>query len=91
MLTMINIKRLGLATGLTFVLLYVGCMVVMATVGREGTLRFLNSLFHGVDFSSLIRMRVSLTEACIGIGEMFILGWLVGACVAALYNLNFKS
>ena len=38
----INIKKLGMATGLTGALLYLGCMVVMFTVGREGSVKFFN-------------------------------------------------
>ena len=50
----INIKKLGLATGLTGALLYLGCMVVMFTVGREGSVKFFNSLLHGLDVSTVI-------------------------------------
>ncbi|WP_440068044.1 DUF5676 family membrane protein [Tenacibaculum discolor] len=61
----INIKKLGLATGLTGALLYLGCMVVMFTVGREGSVKFFNSLLHGLDVSTVIRMDIPLWEACL--------------------------
>lgn len=82
----INVKKFGLALGLTGALLYLGCMVLMLTVGHEGTVKFFNSLLHGLDVSSIIRMDVPLWEACIGIVQTFVLGWLIGACVAAFYN-----
>lgn len=82
----INAKKFGLAVGLTMALLYLGCAVVMATVGHEGTVKFFNSLLHGLDVSTIVRMDVSLGEAAIGIIETFVLGWLVGACIAAFYN-----
>jgi hypothetical protein len=82
----INVKKFGLAAGLTGALLYLGCVIVMATVGHEGTVTFFNSLLHGLNVSSIIRMNVPLWEACMGIVETFILGWLIGATVAALYN-----
>ncbi|HPG11979.1 MAG TPA: DUF5676 family membrane protein [Chitinophagaceae bacterium] len=82
----INAKKFGLAVGLTMALLYLGCAVVMATVGHEGTVKFFNSLLHGLDVSTIVRMNVSLGEAAVGIIETFILGWLVGACIAAFYN-----
>lgn len=87
MYTIINVKKLGLAFGLTGALLYIGCILVMATVGHEGTVKFFNSLLHGLDVSSVVRMNVPFWEACIGIVETFILGWLIGACIGGLYNV----
>lgn len=87
----INVKKLGFAFGLTAALLYLGCMVVMWTAGREGTIDFFNSLLHGLDTTNIIRMDVPLWEAGLGIIQTFILGWLTGACIAALYNLQSKK
>jgi hypothetical protein len=87
----ISIKKLGLAFGLTAALLYFGCALVMFTVGHDGTVSFFNSLLHGIDVSSIIRMNISPFEELIGIVQTFILGWLVGACVAAIYNVSFKK
>lgn len=87
----INIRKFGLACGLTGVLLYLGCIIVMLTVGRAGTITFFNSLIHGLDVSSIVRMDVPLWEALIGIIETFILAWLIGACLAAFYNMTMKN
>ena len=87
----ISIKKLGMATGLTGALLYLGCMVVMFTVGREGSVKFFNSLLHGLDVSNIIRMDIPLWEAGLGIIQTFILGWLIGACIASLYNWQIKK
>ena len=84
--TTINVKKFGLATGLTGALLYLGCAIVMATVGHDGTVKFFNSLLHGLDVSTIVRMNVPLWEAGVGIVETFVLGWLVGACIAGFYN-----
>ena len=90
--TFINVKKLGFAFGLTGVLLYLGCIVVMATVGHNGAVKFFNSLLHGLDTASIIRRNVPAAEAGLGIVETFILGWLIGACVGGFYNtLIFKS
>lgn len=86
----LNIKKLGLATGLTGALFYLGCMVVMLTVGHEGSVKFFNSLLHGLDVSTIMRMDIPLWEAGLGIVQTFILGWLVGACIASLYNWQNK-
>jgi|TARA_R100000935_G_scaffold58905_1_gene99420 hypothetical protein len=63
----------------------------MSTAGREGTIDFFNSLLHGLDTTSIIRMDVPLWEAGLGIVQTFILGWLIGACIAAFYNAQIKK
>lgn len=84
----INIKRMGLAVGTTGALLYIGCIILMVTVGREGTIFFFNSLLHGLDVAPIIRMNVPALDAIFGIIQTFILGWLVGALIAAIYNIG---
>ncbi|MDT0691425.1 DUF5676 family membrane protein [Salegentibacter sp. F188] len=87
----LNVKKFGFALGLTGALIYLGCMIVMATAGQEGTIIFFNSLLHGLDTSNIIRMDVPLLEAFFGIVQTFILGWLIGACIAAFYNAQVKK
>jgi hypothetical protein len=87
----LNVKKFGFALGLTVALIYLGCMIVMATAGQEGTIIFFNSLVHGLDTSNIIRMDVPLLEAFFGIVQTFILGWLIGACIAAFYNAQIKN
>jgi len=86
----INVKKFGFAMGFTGALVYAGCMIVMATAGQEGSITFFNSLLHGLDVTSIIRMDVPLLEALFGIVQTFILGWLIGACIAAFYNAQIK-
>jgi hypothetical protein len=87
----INVKKFGFAVGITIALLYLGCMLVMTTAGPEGSVKFFNSLLHGLDVSAIIRMDIPLWEAGIGLVETFILGWLVGACIAGFYNISIKT
>lgn len=87
----IDIKRFGLAFGLTGAILYLGCVILMVTVGHDGTVKFFNSILHGLDTSSIIRKDVPLWEAFIGFIETFILAWLVGACIACFYNITAKK
>lgn len=87
----LNIRKFGFATGLTGVFLYLGCMMVIFTVGQEGLIRFFNSLLHGLDVSSIVRMNIPLWEACLGIIQTFILGWLLGASIASIYNWQIKK
>lgn len=86
----INVKKFGFAVGFTGAWLYIGCMLVMITVGRSGTIKFFNSLLHGLDVSTIVRMDIPIWEAGIGLVETFILGWLIGACIAGFYNLMAK-
>ncbi len=87
----INIRKFGLALGLTGTIFYLGCMVLMLTVGHDGTVKFFNMLLHGLDVSSMVRMDIPLWEAGLGIVQTFILGWLVGACIAGFYNATIKG
>lgn len=87
----INIKKFGLAVGATFVLLYLGCVFVMASVGKEVTIYFFNSLLHGLDVTSIIRMNMPVGEMVMGAIEIFILGWLTGATIASIYNFGCKE
>ena len=87
----IDIKPFGLAIGTTMALLYLGCALVMAVAGRDAVIAFFNSLLHGVDVTSIIRMDMPLWEAAVGLVETFILGGLSGAAVAAVYNFTAKG
>ena len=86
----LNIKKLGFAFGLTGTLIYLGCMIVMLTAGQEGSITFFNSLLHGLDTTSIIRMDVPHLEVLMGIIQTFILWWLIGACIGAFYNAQIK-
>ncbi len=82
----LNAKKLGLAFGSTAAILYLGCVLLMIIVGQEGMVAFFNVLLHGFDTSVIIRMDIPWWEGLIGIVLTFILGWLTGALVAAIYN-----
>lgn len=55
----INIKKFGLVFGSAGALLYLGCILLMLTMGREGTIQFFNSLLHSLDTSSILQMHVA--------------------------------
>jgi len=87
----IDVKRFGLAVGTTLALLYLGCVFVMATASEAVTILFFNSLLHGIDVTGIIRTDMPLWEALMGLVETFVLGWLTGAAVAAIYNVSLKK
>ena len=84
----INIKKFGLAFGVTGALLYFGCALVMFVLGHDSTVKFFSTLLHGLDVSSIIRMDISPVEELFGLVQTFILSWLIGACIAAIYNVS---
>lgn len=84
----LSINAFGLAVGTTGAILYLGCMIVMNLLSEDLTITFFNSLMHGIDVTDIIRTDIPLWEAGLGIVQMFILGWLSGACVAGIYNFS---
>ena len=87
----LNYKKFGIATGLTATILYIACILIMTIAGKEGTIKLFNSLLHGLDVTNVARMNVPFLESLIGIVLTFILGWLIGACIGALYNWQIKD
>ncbi len=87
----LNVKKLGMAFGITGVLLYIGCVLIMLIAGTNGTVFFFNSIFHGLDTTSVIRMDISWWETLTGLIVTFVLAWLTGASVAYFYNMDAKS
>jgi hypothetical protein len=82
----INSNRLGLALGLTGVILYLACMCLMLIAGKDGTIWFFNSILHGLDVSSVSRMSVPFGQTIVGIILTFGLGWVSGFLIGTFYN-----
>ena len=87
----IDVKRFGLAVGSTLSLLYLGCVLVMAMAGKAASILFFNSLLHGLDVTSIVRIDMPLWEALMGVIETFVLGWLTAAAIAAIYNVSLPK
>lgn len=79
---------MGLAFALTGVVFYIGCILTMATVARDQSITFFNSLLHGLDVTPVLRESVPPGEAILGIISTFVLGWLAGALIAGVYNFG---
>lgn len=87
----LSVRHMGLAIGATGAILYAGCVFVMLTVPRDAVVAFFNSLLHGWDVEPIMRWSMPWWEAVIGTLETFILGWLIGALVAAIYNIGARK
>lgn len=83
----IDIKSLGFAVGITAALLYMGCALVMSLTNAETARTFFNGLFHGIDIGSILRMNTTFREIAAGLIQTFVIAWLTGASVAAIYNI----
>ena len=84
----LSIRRFGLALGGTFALTYASCALVMSCVSRETSIRFFNGILHGLDVTPIMTARMSFSGVVIGIIEVFVLGWLLGAIIACFYNVS---
>jgi hypothetical protein len=84
----LDIKKLGLAFGLTFTGFYLVCVIFMAIASKEVVILFFNSLMHGIDVTSIIRMDVPFGETLLGLVSVFILGWIMGAIIGWIYNFD---
>lgn len=82
----INSNKLGIALGLTGVILYLACMCLMLIAGKDGTIWFFNSILHGLDVSSVSRMNVLFSQSLAGIILTFGLGWVSGFLIGTFYN-----
>jgi hypothetical protein len=87
----LDVKKLGLAFGLTYVGFYLACVLFMTIASAGAVILFFNSLMHGVDVTSIIRTEVSLGETFFGLISIFVLGWIMGVAIGWIYNLNFKK
>tara|TARA_R110002072_G_scaffold294716_1_gene465064 strand:- start:9174 stop:9380 length:207 start_codon:yes stop_codon:yes gene_type:complete len=63
----------------------------MLSVSRESVVQFANSILHGIDVDPIMRWNMPLWEACLGVIEIFILGWFFGALFSSLYNYGLGN
>ncbi|MFE3869963.1 DUF5676 family membrane protein [Flavobacterium sp. ZS1P70] len=87
----INIRKFGLAFGITGALLYFVCALVMLVLGHDSSVNFFNTLLHGIDVSAIIRMNISPGEELRRFVQTFILSWMIGACIAGIYNISLGN
>ena len=82
----LNQNKFALAAGLTSVVIYLGCFLIMNILGKEGIVKLSNLIFHGMDFTNIIRMEVPIVESLIGAVASFIFWGLIGYLLALIYN-----
>jgi len=82
----LNVIRFGSACGISTGVFYIGCVLLMSTVGRDGLVAFFNGLLHGVDIGPILRPHVGLGESALGLINSVVVSWLFGALLASVYN-----
>lgn len=82
----LNAQKIAIATGITSCTIYLGCYLVMLIIGKEGLVKLSNLLFHGMDFSDIIRMDVPLSETVLGLLLSFLFWGISGYIFAFIYN-----
>ena len=82
----LNQKKFAIASGLTSVVVYLGCFLIMTVLGKDSLVKLSNLLFHGMDFSNIIRMNIPIGETLLGTVTSFIFWGIIGYVLALIYN-----
>lgn len=83
----LSAKKMSIAFGLTGVLVYFGCIIFMAILGQQNTVKFFNNFLHGLDTTSIINMNESFANDLVGILQTFVLWAFIGFSIATIYNV----
>lgn len=87
----LDVVRFGLGLGAAWALLYLVCILLIVIIGPQSVAYLAKILFHGLDMSALVSRKVSPGLAILGIIEVFVFGWLLGALTAAIYNWSLPK
>ena len=82
----LNQRKFAIASGATSVIIYLGCYLVMLLLGGNGIVKLSNYLFHGIDFTNIIRMDIPIGETLLGAFISFLFWGFIGYLVAMIYN-----
>jgi len=82
----LNQKKFAIASGLASIVVYLGCFLIMTVLGKDGLVKLSNLLFHGMDFSNIIRMDISIGETLLGAVVSFAFWGFIGYVLSFIYN-----
>ncbi len=86
----LNANKFAISVGISSIAIYIGCVILMAIIGESGIIRVSNILFHGMDFSNIIRMNIPITDNLIGVVASFCVWGGIGYVIATVYNKLLK-
>ena len=82
----INLRKIGIASGTTGAILYLACVITMSVLGKEMLVKLANLLFHGINFTNIIRMNIPINESILGIFVSFLFWGFIGYLIGLIYN-----
>ena len=83
-----NLKPIksAISAGITSVVIYLGCYLIMMILGKDSLVKLSNYLFHGVDFSTIINANISIGETVVGLIISFFFWGFIGFVFTLTYN-----
>ncbi len=81
-----EVKNFALASGITGAIVYISCIIFMSVLPKETLIKLANLIFHGIDFSKIIRMDIPVREILIGVVASFFLWGVIGYLLAFIYK-----
>lgn len=88
----ISSLKFGLALGVGFSISFLLCNIFFAIVGNDFSLCIVNTLFHNMDFSTLmIENGFSTGKLICGMIVLFVEGLILGYITASIYNWMNKK
>jgi len=82
----LNQKKFAIASGLTSAVIYLGCFLIMLLLGEGSLVKLSNFLFHGMDFTTIIRTEIPIWETLFGALLSFVFWAVIGYLIALIYN-----
>ncbi len=82
----ISIRKFGISTGLVGALIYTACFLIVLVLGKGTLVTIANTLFHGIDFTNIMRMNIPVFESLIGIILSFFFWGTIGGLISFFYN-----
>lgn len=82
----LNKTKFAAASGLSSVVIYLGCFLIMDILGKNSLVKLSNLLFHGMDFSTIIRTEIPIWETLLGTLISFVFWAATGYLIAFIYN-----
>lgn len=76
----------AISSGITSVIIYLGCYLIMLLLGKESLVKLSNYLFHGVDFSTIIRINIPVGETLLGLVISFFFWGIIGFTYTLIFN-----
>ncbi|MDO8740758.1 MAG: DUF5676 family membrane protein [Candidatus Woesearchaeota archaeon] len=80
----LNVKTTALTLAIVGGVLSLACAAIIAI--WPGSLKYLGAIFHGIDLTAIAKTSVSIGSVILGLIEVVVIGAIVGALFAWLYN-----